>query len=222
MKIRKHRSVALAFVAIASFSAALFGPSAPSGATVHNYDVVMVEGSIDVNDTMFETPGVGVEECPGNTAINGTISSTSPHTVTGTIEINSPFTSPLDGEHYVLEATGVANTHGTYNTANGTFSGLHFSNIAFSLWTLNTEDCTTAHRVCVGTATLTVEGGLYNGATLPLSTGEQIYVNGHGNITSVPFSTCEFIWWALLSGADLAIGPNTTIGTSPGAIFEET
>lgn len=209
-----------ALVAVAALAAMSFAMATPSGATVHNYNMEMIEGSIDVNDTMFETPGVGIEECEGATSITGTINSTT-GTVTGAINIAAAFVSPLDGNDYILEASGTANTHGTYNSGTGEFTGLHFSNISFSLWGLNTDTCTTTSRVCVGTATLSVSGGLYNGATLPLATGEQIYVNGSGNITNVPFSTCQFIWWALLSGADLAIGPNTTIGTSPGAIFEQ-
>ncbi|HYI62123.1 MAG TPA: hypothetical protein VEW93_10000 [Acidimicrobiales bacterium] len=219
MKMRSGRYAFLALVMTAAVSVMM---AAPSGATVHSYNMEMVEGSINVNDTMFQTPGVGIEECPGGTSITGTVNTTT-NTVTGVLDIESPFVSPIDSEDYVLEATGTADTHGTYNAGAGTFANLHFTNITFVIAEFNTETCTTGTQVCTGTATLNVGGGLHNGATLPFATGEQMYVNGEGGVTNVTFSSCpSFVWFFLLSGADLSIGENTDVTpTPPGAIFEQ-
>lgn len=215
MNIVKQVTLALLSTVLLSLAA-----PAPSGATVHEFEMLMVEGSVDVGNLMFETPDVGIEECESGLAFTGLINSTT-GTVSGSTNIDVNFTWPFDGNHYTLVAhTESAATHGTYNAGTGTFSGLH-AIFTFAIHTIDTVDCTTLETECVGTATLTISGGLNDGSTLPLSTGEQIYVNGVGAVTSVPFATCRFIWWLVLNGADLAIGPNTTIGTSPGAIFEQ-
>jgi len=189
---------------------------------VHGFDVVMVEGSLDVNDLMIETPGFGIEECPGSTEITGTIDDTT-GTVAGTYEVFVPFVSPVDSQPYVAEVIGTSTSHGTYNAGAEQFTGLEFGDNTFTISEFDTETCQPSTEVCMGTSTFTFDGGLHNGATLPLSTGEQIYINGAGEISNVTFATCpSFVWFFLLNGASLTLGPNTGASpTPPGAIFEQ-
>lgn len=196
------------------------GRWSPAVATTHSFDVVMIEGTIAADGLMFNVPGVGIEMCPEMTSISGTIDDTT-GTMSGTLDFLIPFVSFLDDEHYVIQATGASTSHGSFDPVEDDFDGLAFDDITFVISTLDTEMCEPVEQVCRGTASLTLGGALYNGADLPLSTGDQIYINGIGSL-SAPFSTCGFIWFFLLNGADLAISENTSMSPPPpGAIFEQ-
>lgn len=216
--MKKHR---LKFGAAALASAAcLVGLASPASAAVSSYDVEMVSGRISVGSIDFDTPGVGIEECEGGTTINGTIDPAT-GVMTGNLDINAPFVLPIFGGDYVLEATD--STTGTYS--GGSFS-LDFDSIDFAVRQFDSSTCTAGSVVCSGEASLaTTTAGLYNGATVPLSTGEQIYVNADGQIDSV--NSCSFPFnFFIGQGTSLSISdnPNDDVpptGTDPGAIFEQ-
>lgn len=226
-----HKTLKLGAAVLAA-ATCLLAMTIPASATIHTYNVEMVSGRITVGTTTFDTPGVGITTCPGGTTITGTINDAGgTHSITGTLSINAPFVLPIFGGNYVLlatgSATGTSSTAGTYNPATGTFSNLAFTNLAFTIRTYNATTCAAGTTiVCTGTASLTASGGLYNGATLPLSASEEIYVNATGTVVTRP--SCSFPFNVFVTvGTTVTVGENPNhdhppAGTpEPGAIFHQ-
>lgn len=220
MKIRT-KNLLLPLVATAA-AVGLIAP--PASATPSPYDVGAERMEIKVNTTPFLTPGSGTPSCAGSTRIVGDIDVPAPPAttgpITGSLNIKSAdFDAPFTTGRFQLEASGTA-TPGTYNASAGTFSGLNFPTITFTIKKINTTTCVPGAIVCQGTATLSVSGGLMPGSTVPLSSGEQVYVNGSGSITST--SSCGFPWGLVVSsGAPLTVGKNPAYSTDPGAVFTQ-
>lgn len=210
---------AKAAVLVFGFMALVAAAAAPASAASSPYNVEAQRMRISVGSTNFDTPGSTPATCIGSTAIAGTIDDTA-GTINGSINISSSdFAAPFTSGRYRLTATGTSGT-GTYNAGTGTFSGLAFSTITFSIRSINTSTCAVGSTVCSGTATLTASGGLVSGSTVPLSTGEQVYVNGTGSISTT--SGCGFPWGLVVSpGASLTIAKNPSTPSDAGAVFQQ-
>ena len=213
--------------------ACLVAMASPASATTHTYNVGMESGRISVGTINFDTPGSGATGCPASTGtgITGTINDVT-NVITGTLTITSLFALPWPFTgNYALIATGSGT--GTWNNATGTFSSLTINPVAYTIrnvvvtGTGTTTVCTVGTTVvCSGTASLHASGGLYNGATLPLSTSEKIYVNATGTILTRN-TPCNFPFSAIITvgtSLTLADNPNDDVapaGTDPGAIFHQ-
>ncbi len=219
------RLVTKAGISLAIAVASVFALVAPASATVHSYDINMVRGRISVGSTNFDTPGATPATCIGTTGISGTIDDAGgADTIGGTLNISSSdFAAPFTSGRFTLTATGASTgtARGSYNPANGTFTGLQFPTIAFTIKSIDTSTCTVGATVCSGTATLTVSGGLVSPATLPLTTGEQVHVSSTAG-SIVTTSGCGFPWgFVVTPGATLSIGRNPAYPADAGAIFEQ-
>jgi len=239
--MRKRNAARLVVLALAA-TAVLIGSSLPAAAGPSNYNVEYDSGRIRVVrfgiGTNFDTPGSSVAGCPGATTISGVIDDTGGvDTISGNLSISSPFT--FGANSYILTLTG--------STGAGANRGDYTGGPAatFSIKNFNAGTCTAGTRVCGssgtpgatdGTLNLTAGGGVAPGSTVPLTTGEEIYVTANGVFTSAGCVSGSVFGLIIATNATISLNDNPNDcylnpadtptacapnGPDPGAIFTQ-
>lgn len=212
--------------AVVAVLACLAALSSPASATVHPYDVYMTSGTFSIGSLSVVAAVTGcTPPAVGDPRITGSIDDAlTADNMTGTLSSTMLFNLPamppfFTGGNYAFSATGTATgtNAGDYSSATGLFSQLAFTSVAYTIKTVNGCVPTTT-VVCSGNLSLTLAGGLYNGATLPLSSSEQLYANGSG-IVLTRNTPCTLPFNLFITvGTPVTLGP---VGTLPGAIFHQ-
>jgi hypothetical protein len=223
--MRKQHAFRLAAIAIAA-AGVLVGSALPAAAVpIHDYDTVYASGVITVDGNVtanFPTPSPPTGNCTGSTTIAGEIDEAGgTDTIDGVLSISTPFTapSPFSGT-YLLTVTGssTGTNRGDWSGGtSGTFANLSFPGTTFNIKTLNPTTCVPGSQVCGssanpstgnGTLNLTASGGTTTGVTLPLGTGDTIFVIANGTFTNAGCTLFHPFNLIISTGATIALGDN--------------
>ncbi|HEX7131260.1 MAG TPA: hypothetical protein VF228_01720 [Iamia sp.] len=194
--------LALAFLILVALAS-------PVSATIHNHSLDRADGRLTIGGQEVKP---GSWPCPFDLTLDGTINDgATTDNIAGTLAGSREWAIAPFGT-WVLTVSGTASgtDAGDYSPATGTFTGMSFPSVAFTVRNLNVVTCTPTTTVCSGTFSLLMSGFNYNGSTLPFTnSGEGLAVNAVGDVTArgacaIPFSLFVAV------GADVFLSDDPT------------
>lgn len=183
---RRAPRLAAALVAALTAWTALAGPTS---ATVHSFSTEAVSAQLVGLLRERDIPHQGNPSlCPGSSTFSGQIDdSTTTDNITGTLTWTGDsidlFTT-ADVFQEVYTGTSSGNAAGDFDPATGRFRRMRFPDMAVTVYRLDYQTCQPIETLCSYEIDgFRARGRLRGGATLPLTTGEQIGLRADGELT---------------------------------------
>lgn len=164
------------------------GLASPAPATVHTFDTEAVSAQLIGLFRERDIPQQGRPTlCPGSSQFTGSIDdSTTTDNITGTLtwtgdSLDGFTTADVFQEVYTGTSSGGA--AGDFDPATGRFRRMRFPDMAVTVYRLDHQTCAPIETLCTYEIDgFRARGRLRGGATLPLTTGEQIGLRASGEL----------------------------------------